>query len=233
MEKTDLVRKYEAGGDPGCVSSGAGDLGGRSYGIYQLSSNMGVVNAFCEWACDYPDDDLANYGRLLCEFEINSPQFVRLWQKIGENDPEGFAKLQDDYAVSVYYNPAAAVLREAGYEIETKTAAMQAVLMSRAVQYGAGNMTELYTEAVHSMFNAEKKDYSGWPNLTYVNDKAFDYDMIAAIYDFLIGEADNAVWTGKGMHSPKDWVNGSTSVVAGLRNRFVHEKADALEALEG
>ena len=35
------------------------------------------------------------------------------------------------------------------------------------------------------------------------------------------------------MHSPKDWVNGSTSVVAGLRNRFVHEKADALEALEG
>lgn len=74
---------------------------------------------------------------------------------------------------------------------------MQAVLMSRVVQYGSGNMVELYAEAVHSMFNDEKKDYSGWPNLTYVNDKAYDYDMIAAIYDFLISEADSATWTGE------------------------------------
>ena len=55
--------------------------------------------------------------------------------------------------------------------------------------------------------------------------------MIAAIYDFLIDEADNAAWNGRRLHSPKDWVNGSQDVVAGLRNRFVHEKADALEAM--
>lgn len=232
VDKTYLVRKYEAGGDPACVSSGAGDLGGVSYGIYQLASNTGAVNAFREWACDYPDDDLANYGRLLCEFEINSEKFKKLWRAIGTNDPEGFAKLQDDYAVSVYYKPAAAaLLGEGGYDVETKSDAMQAVLMSRAVQYGAGNMTELYTEAVHRMFNSKQKDYSGWPNLTYVDDKQFDYDLIAAIYDFLIDEADNAAWNGRRLHSPKDWVNGSPDVVAGLRNRFVHEKADALEAM--
>lgn len=232
VDKTYLVRKYEAGGDPACVSSGAGDLGGVSYGIYQLASNTGAVNAFREWACDYPDDGLANYGRLLCEFEINSEEFKKMWRAIGENDPEGFAKLQDDYAVSVYYKPAAAaLLSEGGYDVETKSGAMQAVLMSRAVQYGAGNMTELYTEAVHTMFNSEQKDYSGWPNLTYVNDKRFDYDLTAAIYDFLISEADHAAWNGRRLHSPKDWVNGSPDVVAGLRNRFVHEKADALEAM--
>lgn len=232
MEKTELVRKYEAGGDPACVSSGSGDLGGMSYGIYQLSSNSGSVQSFCEWACNYPDDDLANYGRLLCEYEANSPQFVRMWKEIGANDPEGFAELQNEYAVSVYYNPAADALRESGYDIDTKTDVMQAVLMSRAVQYGSGNMVELYTEAVHSMFNDKQKDYSGWPNLTYIDDKNYDYDMIAAIYDFLTSEADHTTWTGSRMHSPKDWVNGSRDVVAGLRNRFVNEKADALEALE-
>lgn len=232
MDKTYLVRKYEAGGEPACVSSGVGDLGGVSYGIYQLASNTGAVEAFREWACDYLDDNLANYGRLLCEFEINSDKFKKLWRAIGTNDPEGFAKLQDDYAVSVYYKPAAAaLLSEGGYDVEIKSEAMQAVLMSRAVQYGAGSMTELYTEAVHTMFNSARKDYSGWPNLTYVNDKRFDYDLTAAIYDFLIDEADRAVWNGRRLHSPKDWVNGSADVVAGLRNRFVHEKADALEAM--
>lgn len=231
MDKTDLVREYEAGADPASVSSGAGDLGGVSYGIYQLASNTGAVEAFREWACDYPDDDLANYGRLLCEFEINSEEFKKIWRKIGINDPEGFAKLQDDYAVAAYYQPAADALRRSGYYVDSKSEAMQAVLMSRAVQYSAGNMVELYTEAVHSMFNVEKKDYSGWPNLTYVDDAQFDYDLIAAIYDFLISEADNVTWNGRIMHSPKDWVNGNADVVAGLRNRFVHEKADALEAV--
>ena len=231
MDKTYLARKYEAGGDPACVSSGAGDLGGVSYGIYQLASNTGAVDAFREWACEYPDDSIANYGRLLCEFEINSPKFKKLWKEIGINDPDGFAKLQNDYAVSVYYNPAAAALLAEGYNVETKSEAMRAVLVSRAVQYSAGNMVELYTEAVHTMFNAARKDYSGWPNLTYVDDTRFDYDLIAAIYDFLIGEADHATWNGRIMHSLKDWVNGSPDVVAGLRNRFVHEKADALEAM--
>lgn len=48
MEKTALVRKYEAWGDPACVSSGMGDFGGISYGIYQFSSKAGVVQSFCE-----------------------------------------------------------------------------------------------------------------------------------------------------------------------------------------
>lgn len=230
-DKTTLVRKYEAGGDPACISSGSGDLGGISYGIYQLASNTGAVDNFCQWAANYPDESLANYGRLLLEHTVNSEKFKTAWRAIGENDPEGFAKLQNDYAVAVYYNNAAAQLKKAGYDIETKTAAMQAVLMSRAVQYGAGNMVELYTEAVHTMFNSEQKDYSGWPNLTYVNDKQFDYDLIAAIYDFLITETDNAAWNGRQMHSPKDWANGSQDIIAGLKNRFIHEKADALELL--
>ena len=150
MEKTALVRKYEAWGDPACVSSGMGDFGGISYGIYQFSSKAGVVQSFCEWACRYPNDDLANYGRLLYKYKANSTEFVNTWKKIGENDSEGFSELQDEYAISVYYNPAADILHNVGYDIETKTDAMQAVLISRAVQYGSGNMAKLYAEAVHS-----------------------------------------------------------------------------------
>lgn len=82
---------------------------------------------------------------------------MKTWKKIGENDPEGFTEFQDEYAISVYYNSAADILHNVGYDIETKTNAMQEVLMSHAVQYGSRNMAELYAEAVHSMFNDERK----------------------------------------------------------------------------
>lgn len=46
MALGDLSASYESNGNSGCVSSGAGDLGGISYGAYQLASNAGSVDAF-------------------------------------------------------------------------------------------------------------------------------------------------------------------------------------------
>ena len=226
-----LVRKYEAAGDSGCVSSGAGDLGGVSYGIYQFASTTGSAEEFAEWASNHPDPSYAEYGERLARYSAGSESFSNEWEMIGEEDPNGFAELQGQFAKERFFDPAARALRNVGYDPETKSNAMKSVLFSRAVQYGAGNMVELYTEAVHSMYNCDKDDYSGWPDLSYVDDAQFDYDMIAAIYDFLIKEADDATFNGRIYHSPKDWVNGSEGVVYGLRNRFVHEKADALQML--
>lgn len=56
----DLSKQYESSGDPANVSSGYGDLGGRSYGMYQFASNMGIVDAFVDWAKEQPDP-LGNY----------------------------------------------------------------------------------------------------------------------------------------------------------------------------
>lgn len=219
-----LSAKYEAGSDPGKVSTGSGDLGGISYGLYQLSSNAGSVQSFLEFACNYANDNLANYGRALSEYTINSGAFMGTWRELGRVDPIGFKELQDKYAEEVYYNAAIRLLAKAGYDMTTKSQAMQAVLFSRSVQYSAGNMVELFTEAVKRF---------GYPNLTYVNDAKFDYDMIANIYDFLIEECNNAYEVRGGLyHSPKDWANGSYTVVKiGLRNRFINEKRDALAML--
>ena len=45
----DLSRLYESNGDPGCISNGWGDAGGKSYGMYQLASRMGSVNSYLGW----------------------------------------------------------------------------------------------------------------------------------------------------------------------------------------
>lgn len=226
MLNNSLVLKYEAGGDPATVSSGSGDLGGRSYGTYQLSSTAGVVDDFVQWLCNYPEDCYANYGRVLKEaYPINSNNFVATWKNIGTVDADGFQRLQDEYAGDKYYNAGYWALKNNSYDMEKHSEAMKAVLFSRAIQYGAGNMYELYTEAVRRM---------GHPNLSYVDDKTFDREMIKNIYDFLADECRNAYQLSNGnYHSPKDWANGSYTVVkVGLLNRFENEKQDALDLLE-
>lgn len=226
MLNNQLVLKYEAGGNPATVSTGSGDLGGKSYGRYQFSSEAGVVENFVEWLCNYPEACYANYGRVLKNaYPVNSNEFINEWKSIGTIDAEGFGKLQDEYAGDMYYNAGYFNLLNGGYDITKHNEAMKAVLFSRAIQYGPANMCELWTEAVRLM---------GHPEISWVDDKCFDREMIECIYNFLIQECDNAYLTSKGTyHSPKDWANGSYDVVKiGLRNRFINEKVDALKLLE-
>ena len=48
----DLSSRYESSGDPGTVSSGYGDPGGKSYGLYQFSSNAGTLDEYIQWLQD-------------------------------------------------------------------------------------------------------------------------------------------------------------------------------------
>ena len=85
-----LVRKYEAGGDPGCVSSGSGDLGGVCYGIYQLSSTKGSAYEFADWASHNENPTYAEYGAELAQYDASSQEFQDTWRRIGDEDPDGF-----------------------------------------------------------------------------------------------------------------------------------------------
>lgn len=224
MEKiAALARKYESSGDPACVSTGAGDLGGISYGLYQLASNVGSVDEFLAWLVDYPAPELANYGKVLAENPVNSQAFIQTWKDIGTVDPGNFGRLQDEYIKSRYYDTAAKRLAGKYFTMEKHTDALKAVLLSRAVQNGAGGAVELFEAACKML---------GHPNLSYVDDPYFDEAMITAIYDYLVMECDSAKPDGNGIYrSAEGFCNGSKSVIGGLRSRFVREKADALTLL--
>lgn len=220
MDISILVRHHEASGDPGSVSTGAGDLGGVSYGIYQLSSTSGSVASFVTFCQNYANADLANYGNVLAQYEVNSDEFINQWRSIASADSLGFSELQDNYAEQVYLNPAIDDLRENLYDVDKHSDAIRAVIFSRAVQYSSGNVVELFNEAVARL---------NYPNLSYVDDVKYDAALIEQIYAFLVDECDQATWNGSIYHSPKDWCNGSADVIAGLRNRFVNEGSEAVE----
>lgn len=223
-----LARKYESNGDPSAVSTGEGDLGGISYGLYQLSSAVGAVDEFVEWLCEYPDDALANYGRVLAEHEVNSDEFIGQWQELGRIDPGGFSRLQDEYIKTRYYDRAAYLLKHEGYNEYKHTAAMRAVIFARSIQNGPAGCLDLMLHAVDIVSNGRN-----W-NLSYVDAPYFDEMMITAVYEFLINECDMSVPDGDDVwHSTEGFCNGSKGTIFGLRARFIREKEDALALLRG
>jgi hypothetical protein len=219
MALGDLSKQYESNGDPSSVSSGRGDLGGRSYGMYQFASNAGVPQAFVSWLKCQPAP-FDNYGVVLEESgPVNSYGFVQKWRELGNVDPIGFGQLQHDYTKQVYYDEAVEALRcNLDFDVNSRSEALQQVLWSRAVQYSAGNMLELFNGAC----DLAEQDIA---NIS-------DYDLIYSIYELLIQDGNQAYEKDNGLwHSPNDWLNGSRGTIDGLLNRFYNEREEALSLL--
>lgn len=202
----DLSKHYESNGDAGCISSGWGDAGGKSYGMYQLASNAGSVNSYLGW-CKRAGYWFADY---LMEHEVGSAGFDAAWRFLANSENRvDFAKSQHDYIKYAYYDTAVEALKSAMYDVEAKhSEVMKDVVWSRAVQYGTGYIVEMFEDAVKSL---------GYPNLSYVDDRAYDEAMIKAIY--------------LNVCSTPEWTNGSPALRNGLYSRFRNECNDAIARL--
>lgn len=202
----DLSKKYESNGDPGTISKGYGDAGGKSYGMYQLASRTGSVEHYIAWL----RDNGYWFADKLAEYPIGSIAFDDTWTYLANSGNRGdFIKSQHQYIESVYYDTAVKFLRNAMFNIEKHSETMKDVVWSRAVQYGAGFVVEMFEDAAISL---------GYPNLSYVDAKSFDRDMIKAIYMEVC--------------STPEWTNGSPDLREGLYVRFMNECEEALDMLD-
>ena len=214
----DLSARYESSGDPGNVSDGYQDPGGKSYGSYQLSSNAGSVGSFLNWAINLSGNPIyQQYGSKLNENEIATDAFDACWRDIAENDGNTFEQMQHDYIQYAYFFPAVYALKDVGFDVYKHSSTMSDVVWSRAVQYGAGQIVEMFEAAASRMYNAENNDNSGYPNLSYVDDPKFDADLIKSIY---LNVCKTEEWT-------------AASCRYGLYRRFEAECNDAIAMLDG
>ncbi len=202
-----LSAKYESNGNPGTVSTGWGDAGGISYGSYQLSSRMGAARSFVHWLCNQG----YSYGLSLGRYEPGTEAFSDAWRALAAEDAAGFGQAQHDYIKYAYYDPAVRLLKQNNYDVESNHhEVMRDVVWSRAVQYGTGNIVEMFNEAAAAI-NPE------WLNMSYLDAPNFDAAMIRAIY--------------LDVCSTPEWTNGSPALREGLYNRFSNECEDALGRL--
>jgi hypothetical protein len=126
-----LSEHFESGNrGPGAVSSGAGDPGGVSYGIWQLSSKAGTAAAFvaaegAHWRADFGG---AAPG---------TAAFSAAWRAIAAREPDAFAAAQHAFIERTHYRPAvAAVLARTGLDLDARHGAVRDVTWSVAVQHG-------------------------------------------------------------------------------------------------
>lgn len=201
-----LSRNYESNGDPSCISTGLYDLGGKSYGMYQFSEAMGVLVDFVNWYFEheYPQ------GALLLELYPCATEFDSVWKQLGKGEyRELFKEAQHNYVQERYYEPAIKILAENYFHIENHNEVMKDVVWSRAVQYGVGNILEMFTEACTKL---------GYPNLSYIDAKNFDKELIESIY--------------LNVCRTEEWTNGSPALREGLYYRFESECEEAVSLLE-
>ena len=203
----DLSKKYESNGEPGTISSGYGDAGGKSYGMYQFSSTMGVVDNYVKWL----QENGYWFGDELAKYTVGSNNFDDAWKWLANSDNKGdFAKSQHEYTKAMYYDKACLALHNSGYIVNRHSKAMKDVVWSRAVQYGPYQVPEMFNDACSIVLGGEV-------NLSYVDHINFDERMIKAIY--------------LDVCSTPEWTNGSPALREGLYARFASECEDALAML--
>ena len=168
----------------------------RGYGLYKL--NPSAVTAFVYWLKNYPDDKLANYGRVL----DTSSDFAFTWHSIGVIDSGHFSDLQREFAKKIYFDETADLLSKEGFHVDKHSVQLQAVIFARTVQQGVFGCIELCKRACK------------YPNLSYIDDVQFDRAFIADLYDYLIANPS--------------FIKVNSKLHDSLVNRFKREKTAAL-----
>lgn len=188
---------FESGGKgAGTISSGVGDYGGVSYGTYQLASNNGRVYDFL---------NKKGYADKFKGASAGTKEFNKTWKELA-HDPE-FAKAQHEYIKETHYDKAQAGLAEQGIDLSKRGKAVQDMLWSTSVQFGAG--TAKRNNGAVGMIN---KALAGRDI-----DKMSDEEIITAVQDYKLSQND------------KLFKSSSANVRAGTAKRAVMEKERLLK----
>lgn len=156
---------FESGGNPNAASSGKGDPGGPSYGLYQLSTNTGALGAFLAGS---------KYGAEFNGLQPGTPQFKKKWEEVNARDPAGFQFAQLEYIRKNNVEPARKALSLSGIDLAARGSAVQEMLFSTATQFGGAGAAGLITKALSG---------KSLPGLS-------DADIVAAVQDYKL--ANNA-----------------------------------------
>ena len=199
-----ISEKYESNGDPGLISTGSGDYGGKSYGAWQFSSTMGSLDEFVnslnktntkfyQRLKNGKNDDGGKFGE----------NFDREWKDIAKESYEEFYQIQHSFIMDKYYNQALRkILAKGNFEEELKSFSARNVIWSTAVQHGVTGSSKILI-----------------PRDIETN----VYNFINSVYKERGRKDEN----GQLVH----FANNSQAVQDGVAKRFINENRDSIRIL--
>jgi len=170
-----LSAHFESGEKgPGMI--GYDDIGGTSYGTYQISSRAGTMKLFVDYLSERAPD-LASKLKAAGPSNTGSCSgtMPEVWKKMAVADPVRFEKLQYDFIENSHYLPAVQEISDrTGLDISKAPRAVREVLWSTAVQHGPRNAAKIFTKAIK--------------RAQYTNDGAKMAQLIGSVYDMRAGQ---------------------------------------------
>lgn len=193
-----VAEKYESGGrGVGTISTGKGDHGGVSYGKHQLSTKSGTMNTFLK------SPEAQQFSPYFEGLTPGSAEFNSVYSKIAKDMPE-FEIAQKRFIERTHYEPAMEKLQKNGIDFSERSRALNELVFSTSVQYGAGGANSKIMRAL------EGQDVS----------KLTDAQLIELIQN------------DKGANVGTDFKSSSYEVQQSVAARTQREKADLLAMLQ-
>lgn len=204
-----LSEVYESGNrGPGTVSSGQGDPGGVSYGVYQLSSRAGTLASF-----------MRNEGqRWAGEFVGMSPgsqAYNAQWRAIAAREPGAFRDAQHAFIERTHYQPAVAAVQDrTNLDLNSRSNAVRDATWSVSVQHaGAATILNRAVAATDAQMAR--------------TDAGYDRALINNIYAERTSYVLNVARTNGNLSA-----NERAQLISITENRYPAELRDALRMLD-
>ena len=160
--------KYESGGKGSSTindyNGGAGgDLGGASYGTYQLASYLPAMMTNGRSRPSAKNSPVMQYianSKFKDKFaglEPATSAFDSKWKEVASSNSTAFKEDQHDYIKRKYYDVAVANLQRNGLDLTKYGPAVQDLIWSGAVQFGPANV-RAFTETLRGKSELTDKD---------------------------------------------------------------------------
>jgi len=206
--------RFESNGNPAAINTKSykDDLGGWSYGSYQIATKVGAMNKFLTFL-GTDSNGFSDFSKALEQSGGNvgatrgASSFRNKWVELATNETTAtrFQKAQHDYIQRKYHDVAVRKIKgSTGIDIcdGTHSNGLQDTIWSTAVQYGAGGCHTIVKEAVRNLKGRGKTEPT-------------DEELINEIHDIKINSIPRKFKSSPNLHG-------------GLRKRFVAERKIAL-----
>ena len=184
----------------------SGDLGGASYGLYQLASNLPPVMPSGKMRKSAASSTLVSYIRQsrfknkLLGLKPATPEFDAVWKQIAKEYPEEFREDQHEFIKKTHYDVMLSNLKRCGLDLSGYGPSVQDLIWSTAVHIGPG-ATSVFVEPL-----------KGKSNLS-------EADIVSLVSEF------------KRNNVHKYFKSSDAKLQASLSNRFVKEKDKLLKLI--
>lgn len=191
---TQFVRKYETSNAGSTTIYNDRKYGGMSYGFYQMATRSGTPQKFVKWLSGKDDEIYERLANKIGSVSQLNGAFAKEWVAVARRYKTRFTELEHAYAKRFYYDEARQGIRsKIGVDIDKRSWALQAALLSTAIQFGVGS-TSSRKGAIPIFSGTHKSDISdeAWIRAIYadktrrfpvtktrfVNEKADALDML-------------------------------------------------------